>query len=163
MAKICEDCKNPAVVIGSFVEPELEEDLADVRLDGLGTQPGDLEIYCHDGEYGITERNEPAVVLTKDFRLVPATGPMLTPWIPNQDWVAPLVSLVPVNSWQSVCFRSLSGSGLRPLPAVKLIVPSKWPGLRPASHPKVEYSHPSRTGGGRSTTSEGHLFGCPEA
>jgi hypothetical protein len=59
--------------------------------------PGDLEIYCHDGEYGITERNEPAAVLTKDSRLVRATGPMLTPWIPNEDWVVPLVSLLPVN------------------------------------------------------------------
>ncbi len=59
--------------------------------------PGDLEIYCHDGEYGITERNEPAMVLTKDSRTVPATGPMLTPWIPNEDWVVPLVSLLPVN------------------------------------------------------------------
>lgn len=59
--------------------------------------PGELEIYCHDGEYGITERNEPAVVLTKDSRLVPATGPMLTPWIPNEDWVVPLVSLMPIN------------------------------------------------------------------
>jgi len=59
--------------------------------------PGELEIYCHDGEYGITERNEPAAVLTEDTRLVPATGPMLTPWMPNEDWVAPLVSLMPVN------------------------------------------------------------------
>jgi hypothetical protein len=59
--------------------------------------PGDFEIYCHDGEYGITERNEFAAVLTKDSRLVPATGPMLTPWIPNEDWVIPLVSLMPVN------------------------------------------------------------------
>ena len=60
--------------------------------------PGELEIYCHDGEYGITERNEPAVVLTTaDSRLLPAAGPMLTPWIPNQAWARPLVSLLPVN------------------------------------------------------------------
>ena len=59
--------------------------------------PGELEIYCHDGEYGITERNEPAVILTKESRLVPAIGPMLTPWVPNEDWVLPLVSLLPVN------------------------------------------------------------------
>jgi hypothetical protein len=59
--------------------------------------PGELEIYCHDGEYGITERNEPAAILTKDSRLLPATGPMLTPWVPNEDWVAPLFSLMPVN------------------------------------------------------------------
>ena len=59
--------------------------------------PGELEIYCHDREYGITERNEPAMVLTKDSRTVPATGPMLTPWIPNEDWAVPLVSLLPVN------------------------------------------------------------------
>ena len=59
--------------------------------------PGDLEIYCHDGEYGITERNEFAAALTKDSRVVPATGPLLTPWIPNEDWVVPLVTLLPVN------------------------------------------------------------------
>lgn len=61
------------------------------------SSPGELEIYCRDGEYGITERNEPAAVLTKDYRLVPAAGPMLTPWIPNEDWVTPLLSLMPVN------------------------------------------------------------------
>lgn len=59
--------------------------------------PGELEIYCHDGEYGITERNEPALILTQDSTAVPAAGPMLTPWIPNEDWVLPLVSLLPVN------------------------------------------------------------------
>jgi hypothetical protein len=70
--------------------------------------PGELEIYCHDGEYGITERNEPAAVLTKDSRLVPATGPMITPWIPNEDWVVPLVSLLPING--------------RPFPPVPIVV-----------------------------------------
>jgi hypothetical protein len=45
--------------------------------------PGDLEIYCHDGEYGITERNEPVGVLTATFQWVPTDGPMLTPWLPT--------------------------------------------------------------------------------
>ena len=46
---------------------------------------GDLEIYCHDGEYGITELNEPAVVLLDpDGRVATAKGPMLTPWIANE-------------------------------------------------------------------------------
>lgn len=61
------------------------------------SDPSDLEIYCHDGEYGITELNEPSAVLTQDGRLLPASGPMLTPWLPNEEWILPLVSLQPVN------------------------------------------------------------------
>jgi hypothetical protein len=47
--------------------------------------PGELEIYCHDGEYGITERAEPIWVI--DIRTGQVTytaqGPHLTPWLPN--------------------------------------------------------------------------------
>jgi hypothetical protein len=46
--------------------------------------PGELEIYCHDGEFGITEGAEPILTLTPDFRTVPATGPSLTPWMPER-------------------------------------------------------------------------------
>lgn len=46
---------------------------------------GELELYCHDGEFGITERNEPIWVV--DFRTGQVTytaeGPHLTPWIPD--------------------------------------------------------------------------------
>jgi hypothetical protein len=38
VTKIGQDCEDPAVIVDSFVEPELQQDLADVRLDGLGTQ-----------------------------------------------------------------------------------------------------------------------------
>lgn len=59
---------------------------------------GDLEIYCHDGEYGITELNEPAMVLLDPSgRVAMAKGPMLTPWIPNEPWATQLVGLQPVN------------------------------------------------------------------
>jgi hypothetical protein len=42
-------------------------------------QPGLLEHYCSDGEYGITERNEPILRYVEPARAVPATGPSLTP------------------------------------------------------------------------------------
>jgi hypothetical protein len=48
------------------------------------SQPGELEIYCHDKEYGITERNEFAMtLLDPSGRVQPASGPVITPWIPN--------------------------------------------------------------------------------
>jgi hypothetical protein len=46
-------------------------------------EPGDLEIWCHDGEFGITEGAEPILTLTPDFDVIPATGPYLTPWMPD--------------------------------------------------------------------------------
>ena len=49
-----------------------------------GSPTGDLEIYCHDGEFGITERNEFAMtLLDPSGRVQPASGPLITPWIPN--------------------------------------------------------------------------------
>jgi hypothetical protein len=42
-------------------------------------QTGLLEHYCVDGEYGITERNEPILRLDEGGRAVPAIGPSLTP------------------------------------------------------------------------------------
>ena len=42
LAKVGQDGEDPAVIVGSFVEPELEKDLADVRLDRLGTQDEQL-------------------------------------------------------------------------------------------------------------------------
>jgi hypothetical protein len=59
---------------------------------------GELEIYCHDGEYGITEQNEPAMVLLDPGgRVAVAKGPMLTPWLPNEPWATQLVAVQPVN------------------------------------------------------------------
>jgi hypothetical protein len=47
--------------------------------------PGELEIYCHDGEYGITERDEPIwmVDLRSGQVTYTAQGPHLTPWLPD--------------------------------------------------------------------------------
>lgn len=42
-----------------------------------------LEGYCHDGEYGITQLNEPIGTLLPGSRYRPASGPALTPWIPE--------------------------------------------------------------------------------
>lgn len=47
------------------------------------TEPiGDLELYCHDGEYGITERNEPMFVIDMSSGLITyeAQGPHLSPY-----------------------------------------------------------------------------------
>lgn len=59
------------------------------------SQPGELELYCHDREFGITQRNEPSAVLAGDATIAYAAGPVLTPWVPG-----PLLEqllLAPVN------------------------------------------------------------------
>lgn len=60
-------------------------------------QPGELEIYCHDGEFGITERNEPIRTYTVDFRFILAEGPHLTPWAP-ESLAAPLLNTPVINN-----------------------------------------------------------------
>ena len=44
---------------------------------------GEIDVWCHDGEYGFTERNEAIVLITNDGRMFPAEGPHLTPWMPE--------------------------------------------------------------------------------
>jgi hypothetical protein len=44
-------------------------------------QTGDLELYCSDGEYGITERDEPIMVVDPHGFVTPGTGPALTPYL----------------------------------------------------------------------------------
>jgi hypothetical protein len=61
------------------------------------SQPGELELYCGDGEYGITQLNEPIGTLTVDSRFVPPAGPALTPFIP-EDLQRPLADLPYVNN-----------------------------------------------------------------
>jgi len=49
-------------------------------------QPGELELYCSDGDYGITERSEPVMTVVSRGNEISATrttGPFLTPWIPE--------------------------------------------------------------------------------
>jgi len=48
--------------------------------------PGELEIYCHDGEFGITERAEPIATRPDDAHLFVTNGPHLTPWVPDHLW-----------------------------------------------------------------------------
>ena len=43
--------------------------------------PGELQIRCYDGEWGITERDEPIGTWTVDFRFLPPDGPALTPFV----------------------------------------------------------------------------------
>jgi hypothetical protein len=69
-------------------------------------QPGLLEHYCSDGEYGITERNEPILRFVEPARAVPATGPSLTPHFDNE-----LIR-------GDVVFASQFGLELPPLPIV---------------------------------------------
>jgi hypothetical protein len=60
--------------------------------------PGELEIYCHDGEYGIAEDNEPVFVIDKFSRGTHATGPWLTPFVPEEvDGIAALFNLPIAN------------------------------------------------------------------
>jgi hypothetical protein len=47
----------------------------------LGENPGDLELYCVDGEWGITELNEPIIVIDRFGQETVAKGPHLTPWL----------------------------------------------------------------------------------
>ena len=43
----------------------------------------EIDIWCHDGEFGITEANEAIGQLTNDARLIPAAGAHLTPFVPR--------------------------------------------------------------------------------
>jgi hypothetical protein len=58
------------------------------------TEPtGDLEYYCSDGEFGITERNEPILTylpggITGGGRAVRASGPAMTPFLSNTQFLA---------------------------------------------------------------------------
>jgi hypothetical protein len=63
-------------------------------------QPGELELYCSDGEWGITERNEAITDLTIQRRAnetsiggPPAAGPHLTPLVPSTDEMQPLFAV----------------------------------------------------------------------
>lgn len=44
-------------------------------------RPGVLELYCTDGEFGITERNEPIEVIDPHGLVTPGTGPSLSPFV----------------------------------------------------------------------------------
>jgi hypothetical protein len=47
-------------------------------------QTGELEIYCHDGEWGITELDESIFSIDRHGYGTTAVGPSLTPWFPNE-------------------------------------------------------------------------------
>lgn len=44
---------------------------------------GELELYCRDGEWGMTELSEPIVVVEDSGIATPASGPHLTPFVPS--------------------------------------------------------------------------------
>jgi len=65
---------------------------------------GELELYCRDGEWGITERNEAIKDLTirrqgntTAIGGPPAAGPHLTPWVPSDADQRRLFAQTPVN------------------------------------------------------------------
>jgi hypothetical protein len=62
----------------------------------IGETAGDLEIYCHDGEYGITEGEEPILVynLQTGEHLYGAQGPHLTPYLNDLDVNDPVASVM---------------------------------------------------------------------
>jgi hypothetical protein len=45
--------------------------------------PGTLQLYCADGEWGITERPEAILQVVHYYSSVPASGPHMTPYIPD--------------------------------------------------------------------------------
>jgi hypothetical protein len=75
---------------------------------GAGGDAGQLEIQCHDGEWGITELDE--AILTVDINQLgdshstAAAGPNLTPWVaPNADTARLFASrLVPGLTWAPI-------------------------------------------------------------
>jgi hypothetical protein len=48
------------------------------------TQPGVLELGCHDIEFGITERNEPILTFLPTDQILPPEGAYLNPYVPEQ-------------------------------------------------------------------------------
>jgi hypothetical protein len=44
---------------------------------------GEIDVWCHDGESGITEANEAIGRLTNDDRFIPAESAHLTPYVPE--------------------------------------------------------------------------------
>jgi hypothetical protein len=59
-------------------------------------QPGDLELRCSDGEWGITEDDEAIGVLTAASQWIPARSPHLSPYVSN-DLFGPLLQQVLIN------------------------------------------------------------------
>ena len=60
--------------------------------------PGELELYCHDGEYGVTELDERIMVVDQQGYVTAARGPHMTPWFPNDlPGLAELFSLPIIN------------------------------------------------------------------
>ncbi|MEO8570241.1 MAG: hypothetical protein ABI553_00950 [Chloroflexota bacterium] len=62
------------------------------------SKPGELEISCYDGEFGITERNEQIMVFTADHGIIVAHGPRLTPFM-TEDQKRQVIQ-APVNGQQ---------------------------------------------------------------
>ena len=59
---------------------------------------GELEIYCHDREFGITELDEPIVVITNHGYMTEGSGPWLTPYLTEDiAGVADLFNLPIIN------------------------------------------------------------------
>jgi hypothetical protein len=59
---------------------------------------GELELYCVDGQFGITELNEPIFAVDPKGDVVEAKGPHLTPWLaPGTEGVDELFTLPIVN------------------------------------------------------------------
>lgn len=83
----------PAVVAGFWSDASVAHSCAPPP-----EQTGDLEIYCHDGEYGITERDEPIMVIDPHGYVTPGTGPALTPYLDqNIDRVREMFTLPTIN------------------------------------------------------------------
>lgn len=60
-------------------------------------QYGDLVIWCREGEYGITERDEPIRTWHLGGSSTMASGPWITPYIENDESMRPLFSQPVIN------------------------------------------------------------------
>ncbi len=69
---------------------------------------GDLQYRCIDGEFGITERDEPIIVIDRHGYVTRASGPHLTPWISNALVGAHVLFSLPM----------INGQRYRPVPIV---------------------------------------------
>jgi hypothetical protein len=62
--------------------------------------PGALELYCNNGEFGITELDQPIMTISNRGQVTPGTGPSLTPYVDNGLAVAVSLFSLPVINGQ---------------------------------------------------------------
>jgi hypothetical protein len=75
--------RNQSVAVGGYWSDGSRSVYVSCAAPVPWAQPGELELYCTDGLWGITELKEPVIVIDRDGYETPPSGPHLTPFIPN--------------------------------------------------------------------------------